>query len=303
MKVVCCCVSRVPGNGLILLGVSLTLSLAVAQAQEPKNSTDTIFHGPHQPPPQGQGTGQRQATQRHIGEWDRLLRTGSRQPTPDPLGDYGSVSATSLAAPKEAQTALRKALRELDKGHSAKPAKSAQHLEKARQYLEKAVAEYPEYATAWTKLGQVKADTGDPDGAIAALEKSVKLDEHYLPPYDALVWLYMDKRDWDHATELAKFVLDINPAVAKMRWYQAGCAYESGRDDEAIALFREIQSDAEAAKQFPQTHLFLGLIYARRGELAKAAADYRLYLQFVPDAQDAEAVKKQLNEWEQLGAL
>jgi tetratricopeptide (TPR) repeat protein len=219
------------------------------------------------------------------------------------LGDYGSVSATSLAAPKEAQAALRKALRELDKGHSARPAKSAQHLEKARQFLETAVEAYPEYATAWTKLGQLKADTGDPDGAIAALEKSVKLDERYLPPYDALVWLYMAKEDWDHATELAEFVLEINPAVAKMRWYLAGCAYESGRYDEAIPIFREIQSDAEAAKQFPQTHLFLGLIYARRGQFAKAAADYQLYLQFVPDAPDAEAVKKQLNEWEQLSAL
>jgi len=113
----------------------------------------------------------------------------------------------------------------------------------------------------------------------------------------------MDKRDWDHATELAKFVLDINRLVAKMRWYLAGCAYESGRDDEAMALFREIENDAEAAKQFPQSHLFMGLIYARRGELAKAAADYKLYLQFVSEAPDAEAVKKQLNEWEPLGAI
>jgi tetratricopeptide (TPR) repeat protein len=293
-------------KGLILLVVSLTVSLAVAQqTQEPKNSTDTIFHGPHQQPPQGQQQATR-ATRQHIGEqdaWGRSVRSIGRNNIPDPLGDYASVSATSLAAPKEAKSALRKALRELDKGHSAKLAKSAQHLDKARQYLEKAVAEYPEYATAWTKLGQVKADTGDPDGAIVALEKSVKLDERYLPPYDALVWLYMDKRDWDHATELAEFVLDINPLVVKMRWYLAGCAYESGRDDEALALFREIQSDAEAAKQFPQTHLFLGLIYARRGQLAKAAADYKLYLTFVPNAQDAEAIKKQLNEWQQLGVI
>ncbi len=250
--------------------------------------------------------GQRRATgtfQQEQDAWGRSVQSIGRENIPDPLGDYGSVSATSLAAPKEAKAALRKALRELDKGHSAKPAKSAQHLKKAKQYLEKAVAEYPEYATAWTKLGQVKADLGDPYGAIAALERSVKLDERYLPPYDSLVWLYMAKEDWDHATELAKFVLDINPAVAKMRWYLAGCAYELGHDDEAISLFREIENDAEAAKQFPQSHLFLGLIYARRGQLAKAAADYRAYLLFVPDAPDAEAVKKQLNEWEQLGVI
>jgi tetratricopeptide (TPR) repeat protein len=284
-------------KGLILIAASLTVSLTVTLAQEPKTSTDTVFHRPHQETPQQQG--QRQATQRAWGEqsaWQNSVRSIGRNNIPDPLGDYAAVSATSLAAPKEAKVALRKALRELGKGTSA-------NLDKARQHLETAVAEYPEYATAWTKLGQVKADTGDPDGAIVALEKSVKLDEHYLPPYDYLVWLYMAKEDWDHATELAKFVLDINPAVAKMRWYLAGCAYELGHEDEAIALFREIENDDEAAKQFPQSHLFLGLIYARRGQLAKAAADYRLYLLFVPNAPDAEAIKKQLNEWQQLGAL
>lgn len=284
-------------KGLILLVVSLTVSLAVAQqTQEPKNSTDTIVHGPHQQPPQGQEQATR-ATRQHIQEWERLLRgSGSRTGAPTPLGPDSVVSVTSLAAPKKARAAFDKAMREIDKSDSA-------DLDKARQFLEKAVAEYPEYAAAWTKLGQVKADTGDPDGAIVALEKSVELDERFLLPYDALVWLYMAKRDWDHATELAEFVLEINPAYAKMRWYLAGCAYESGRDDEAIPLFREIQSDAEAAKQFPQTHLFLGLIYARRGQLAKAAADYKLYLEFVPNAQDAEAIKKQLNEWQQLGVI
>ena len=113
----------------------------------------------------------------------------------------------------------------------------------------------------------------------------------------------MAKRDWGHATELAQFALDINPAYTKMRWYQAGCAYETRRDDEALALFGEIQSDTEAAKQFPQAHLFTGLIYARRGEFTKAAGDYRLYVEFAPNAPDAESVRKQLYEWEQLGVI
>jgi tetratricopeptide (TPR) repeat protein len=258
-------------KGLILLAVSLTVSLAGAQ----------VDYLP----------GQDVRNQQQL-----PINPGRRTNAPIPLGQDSAVSATSLAAPKDARAAYDKALKEIDKGRSA-------NLDKARQYLEKAVEEYPEYAAAWTKLGQVKADTGDPDGAIVALEKSVKLDERYLPPYDALVWLYMGKGDWDHATELTKFVLDINPTVTKMRWYQAGCAYESGRDDEALALFREIQNDAEAAKQFPQTHLFMGLIYARRGQLAKAAAGYNLYLELVPNAPDAEAVKKQLNEWQQLGVI
>lgn len=223
-------------------------------------------------------------------------RIRTNAPTPLSGPQDSAVSVTSLAAPKKARAAFDKAMNEIDKGDFA-------DLHKARQHLERAVAAYPEYAAAWTKLGQVKADTGDPDGAIVALEKSVELDERFLLPYDALVWLYMAKGDWDHATELTKSALDINPAFTKMRWYLAGCVYEAGRYDEALVLFREIQGDAEAAKQFPQAHLFTGFIYARRGQLAKAAADYKLYLEFVPDAQDAAAIKKQLNEWQRLGAF
>ena len=260
-------------KGLILLVVLLTVSLAGAQ----------VDYLP--------GQDVRDQQQLPINPRIRTNIPTSLAGMPD-----AAVSATSLAAPKNARTAYDKALKKINKGRSA-------DLREARQYLEAAVDEYPQYAAAWTKLGQVKADLGDPDGAIAALEESVKLDERYLVPYDALVWLYMAKRDWVHAAELTRFVLDLSPADAKMRWYQAGCAYESGSDDEALTLFREIQSDAEAAKQFPQTHLFTGLIYARRGQIAQAAADYELYLQLVPSSPDAEAIKKQLHEWKEHGVL
>ncbi|MDA1236726.1 MAG: hypothetical protein O3A53_18235, partial [Acidobacteria bacterium] len=96
-------------RGLILLVASLTVSLAIAQAQAPKSSTDTVFHGPHQETPQQ--AGQRQDTQRHIGEWERMSRgSGSRARTPNPLGEDAVVSATSLAAPKKARAAYDKAV-------------------------------------------------------------------------------------------------------------------------------------------------------------------------------------------------
>lgn len=215
-----------------------------------------------------------------------------------PLGDAeGSViSVTSLAAPKKAKALFFKAVQELGKGPSA-------NLDKAMKDLQKAIDEYPEYAAAWARLGQVKAESGDADGAIVALEKSVQLDERYLLPYDALVRLYMGKGDWDHATELTKFVLGINPADTAMRWYQAVCSYETGHDDEAMSLIGEVVKDPEAAKQFPQTQRIMGLIYAKRGEYAEAAAAYKRYVQWDPDGQAVAAVKKQLNEWEALGVI
>jgi tetratricopeptide (TPR) repeat protein len=169
--------------------------------------------------------------------------------------------------------------------------------------LQKAIDEYPEYAAAWTKLGQVKAQSGDHDGAIVALERSVELDKRYVPPYDALVRLYMAKRDWDHATELTKFVLGINPADTAMRWYQAVCSYETGHDDEAMALLGEVVQDPEAASQFPQTQRIMGLIYGKRGEYAEAAAAFKRYLEWDPEGPAAASVKSQLDEWQQLGVL
>jgi Flp pilus assembly protein TadD len=215
-----------------------------------------------------------------------------------PLGGMQGavVSATSLAAPKKAKASFAKGIKELRKGPSA-------NLGKAIAELEKAVAEYPEYAMAWTMLGQAKAQGGDSDGAIVSLEKAVDADPRYIRPYEPLVRLYIGKGDWEHSAELAKFVLSVNPADTKMRWYQAVSNFETGRHDDAISLLGEIQNDTEGARQFPQSHHVLGMIYAKRGQFGEAAAAYNRYLELVPTSQSAEAIKKQLNEWEQLGVL
>jgi len=117
------------------------------------------------------------------------------------------------------------------------------------------------------------------------------------------VRLYIGKGDWEHTAELTKFVLSVNPGDTEMRWYQAVSRYESGHDEEAVSLLSEIQKDAEGSKDFPQTHHLMGLIHAKRGEFGEAAAAYNRYLELDPNSQAAGAIKKQLGEWEQLGAL
>ena len=215
-----------------------------------------------------------------------------------PLGGMQAavVSATSLAAPKKAKASFDKGIKELGKGPTA-------NLAKAMEDLQKAVDEYPEYAAAWTALGQLKVQSGDVDGAVVALEKALDADPRYIRPYEPLVRLYIGKGDWEHTAELTKFVLSVNPSDTKMRWYQAVSTYETGRDDDAISLLGEIQKDAESVKQFPQTHHLMGLIYAKRGQFGEAAEAYKRYLELDPNAQAAEAIKKQLNEWQQLGVL
>lgn len=206
------------------------------------------------------------------------------------------VSATSLAAPKKARASFEKGVKELGKGSSAR-------IDRAMADLQSAVDQYPQYAAAWTTLGLAKAQSGDADGAIAALEKALEADQRYLRPYEPLVRLYMDRGDWERSAELTNFAVSVNPADTKMRWYQAVSTFETGHDDEAIAQLGEIQKDAEGAKQFPQTHHIMGLIYAKRGQFSEAAESYNRYLELDPNARAAETIKKQLNEWAQLGVL
>lgn len=208
------------------------------------------------------------------------------------MGRAGAVSATSLAAPKKARASFDRAIKELRKGPSAR-------LDRATGDLQKAVDEYPEYAAAGTTLGMVKVQSGDPDGDIGALEKAFDADPRYVYPCEPLVRLYIGKGDWEHATALTRFALGINPSDTNMRWLQAVCNYELGHDDEALALLREIQKDAEGADQFPQTHQVMGLIFARRGLLAEAAVAYNRYLELDPSGPASEGVKKQLDEWGQ----
>ena len=81
-----------------------------------------------------------------------------------------SVSATSLAAPKQARKAYEKALKELRKkdAESRKPKKAAKELEKA-------VAAYPEYAAAWTLLGRTRLSINDKEGAREAFDKAARI--------------------------------------------------------------------------------------------------------------------------------
>ena len=69
---------------------------------------------------------------------------------------------------------------------------------------------------------------------------------------------------------------------------------------EATAI--EIQ-EREDGERFPQTHQMLGLIAAQRGQFEAAAKSYRRYLELAPQAGSAEAIRKQLNEWEVLGVI
>ncbi|MDA0207534.1 MAG: tetratricopeptide repeat protein [Acidobacteria bacterium] len=215
-----------------------------------------------------------------------------------PLGGKvaSAVSITTLEAPKGAQKAYEKALKEARKGESAKVAKVIAALEQA-------VALYPRYAAAWTLLGQVRMQEGDIPGAETALENALEADQRYVLTYEPLILLRVGQKDWKRTAILADFVLSFDPANTNVRWYQTVAFFQLGSLDEAAASIDKLQSDKQAAAMFPQMHHLRGLIYAQRGEFEDAAAEYKQYLELAPDSVAGDTIKQQLDQWETRGAI
>ena len=101
--------------------------------------------------------------------------------------DEGStVSMTSLRATKSAR-------REFDKGMAS--------LRKERQgdaarHFEKAVAIYPRYADAWSRLGHIQIEKKDAAAARVSFAKAIEIDPKLVPPYVELAALNVSEGRW-----------------------------------------------------------------------------------------------------------
>ncbi len=205
-----------------------------------------------------------------------------------------AISATTLTAPKKAKSAYDKGMREMRK--------SEPKFDKAAEQFETAVELHPEFAAAWTMLAEARMRLEDLEGAEAALTKSIESDPAYIRPYEPLVTIALQKKDWPRVHELADATLRLHPGHTQIRYYKAVAAYNLGNMDEAEKMAREIAAGSDA-NQFPHAHQMMGIIYTEKGSFPQAAASFRQYLELAPAAPSSDQIRKQLNEWEALGVI
>ena len=208
-----------------------------------------------------------------------------------------SVSVTTLAAPKKAKKAYEKASKELRKknAQSRKP-------EKAIQELEKAVAEYPQYAAAWTLLGETKMKMNDAVGARAAFERALESDSKYLKPYGPLLQLEMQQHRWTEADQLSHQILKLNPMLSNVRYFQAIARFNAGRLEAAEESAKALVGSPDADR-YPQIHHLLGIIQAKKGNFSQAATAYRSFVAAQPGSPVASQLQRQMSDWEALGVI
>lgn len=205
-----------------------------------------------------------------------------------------TVSATSWSAPKSASKAYRKGLQAL--------MRTEPNLKRGIELMEEAVGAYPQYAAAWSMLGLARLESKDLDGARDALLKSIEADPKYLRPYEPLLDMAYERKDWAMVDSLAGEYLKLSPNSSRIRFRGAMAAARIGKTDRAAELIKSL-IDRQEANRWPGSFAILGLIHEHKAEYPQAAGFYRQFLRHESQGDTVKRLKRTLYEWEMLRVI
>ncbi len=218
-----------------------------------------------------------------------------------------TLSAIPYRAPKDARRAYEKGL------DSEKHGK----LAAARKYFETAVEIYPGFVSAWFRLGSVLQKENEKDEARKAYTQATTLDSRFLPPYLFLASLAYEAGNWTEVlkltghifdldplnqTNITGYVLDLDPLnYPEAYFYNSIANYKLNNIEEAEKSALKAEK-LDLRTHFPQLHLLLAQIFARKNNYPRAIEEIQAYLALVPDAKDADQQREQLAKLEKLSS-
>jgi tetratricopeptide (TPR) repeat protein len=193
-----------------------------------------------------------------------------------------TVSVTALNAPEPAKKAYGKGV----------AAMTDEKWAAAQKNFEKAVEIDPDYAAAWSDLGQVLRAQAKPAEARTAWEKAVQADPKYIKPYIQLASLDLQEKRTEDAATIAGRAVALNPQeFPELYFYYAVANYNLKRLDLAEQGASRA-TELDSAHEIPRAELLFGSVLLAKGDRAGALQHMRKYLEIVPKAEDAEQVKK-----------
>jgi len=216
-----------------------------------------------------------------------------------------TLSAIPYKAPKDARKAYEKGVQSEKNGK----------LADAHKYFETAVKLYPNSANAWFQLGAVLQKENQTDAARKAYTQATTMDSRFLPPYLPLASMAYQTGNWTEVLNLTNHILDLDPlnraavtgyildldpfTYAGAYFYNAMANYQLNRFDDAEKSGLKAEH-LDLRTHFPQLHLLLAEIFARKNNYALAIAQIQTYLALAPHAKDADQAREQLAELEKL---
>lgn len=207
------------------------------------------------------------------------------------LGDAPgtTISVTSMAAPKDAMRAYEKA----QKIKAEKP-------EEAEKHLTKAVEIYPQFAAAWTLLGDIHRQRNEFDAARTDYARASAADPQFVNPTYGLTVIAMQEKKWDEAVRLSDQVLKLNAGAFPLAYFFSAAAnYNLQKFDAAEDSGRKFKA-LDTQHAHPDVCLLLSYVLSRKQDYAGAAREIRDYLAAAPESPDAETLKADAKRYEDL---
>jgi hypothetical protein len=200
-----------------------------------------------------------------------------------------TISVTSMAAPKDAMRAYEKA----QKAKAEKP-------EEAEKYLTKAVEIYPQFAAAWTLLGDIHRQRNEFDAARSDYTRAAAADPQFVNPTYGLTVIAMQEKKWDEAVRLSDQVLKLNAGAFPLAYFFSAAAnYNLQKFDAAEDSARKFKA-LDTQHAHPDVCLLLSYVLSRKQDYAGAAHEIRDYLAAAPNSPDAEQLKADAKRYEDL---
>ncbi len=198
------------------------------------------------------------------------------------LHEGSTVSETALKAPEPAKKAYGKGVE----------AMTDEKWPAAQKNLEKAVEIDPDYAAAWSDLGQVLKEQSKAEEARAAWEKAVQADPKYLKPYIQLTMLDLEEKRPEDAVTIGGRAIAMNPQeFPELYYYYAAANFNLKHYDVAEQNVRRAV-DLDKDHEVPRAELLLGTVLIAKRDRDGALQHLRKYLDTFPKAPDADQVRK-----------
>jgi tetratricopeptide (TPR) repeat protein len=188
-----------------------------------------------------------------------------------------TVSVPSLDVPEEARKAWEKGVEEINRDK----------WDKARKDLERAVAVWPDYAPAWTDLGEVYRQQSKDHEARDAFERALQADPKYVRAYVPAARLALDEGRLEDGLRLSEQALAINPVEFPEAWfYNAVANFNLKRLDAAETSVQRAMALDTRHVLLPRAEHLLGFVLAQKHEYQKALVHLRNYVRISPLATD-----------------
>lgn len=215
----------------------------------------------------------------------------TRAPTVRKAAGPARVRADYYASPPKARKEYEKGIEEARRGNYSR----------ATNHLEKAVALFAEFPTAWNDLGSEYLRLHKYKEAEVALRKAMELDGKFPAPLFNLGLLYNSQRRFGEAEPLLVRFLSLEES----QWEGF---FELGNSHYGLAQYAKAEADYKKAMKLnphlpSEVHVKLGNTYASSRQFAKAFAEFKTYLQQSPQGPFAIQVRNVVEKMQADGVV